>query len=129
MAGLCRVLIAATLVIHLLVGCCSHHAHACDNKDCPSPTHSDATHDGQCSDSGSDHSHHGPQDCEGTKCSFVSPSRSVSDSFVLPLQPFFAAMLDNQLPQVGAGREHYSLASGRLQLPVRLHLAYQVLLI
>ena len=129
MARLCRILIAATLVVHLTVGCCSHHAHACEGKDRPSPAHSDATPDGQCHGQSADHSHHGAEDCREEKCSFVSPNRTVSDSFVLPLQAFFVALLDDQLPLVGIGREQHTLSSGRLLLPVRLHLANQVLLI
>jgi hypothetical protein len=133
MAGLCRILIAATLVVHLMVGCCSHHAHACDNKDGPSSAHSDASHDGDCPESGGDDSHHGPQNCQGDRCSFlsrtVSPSQAVSDSFTLPFQTVFVALPDDQLPLVGFGPEPLSLTSGRLLLSVRLHLANQVLLI
>lgn len=153
MAGLCRILIAATLVVHLTVGCCAHHAHACEGKDRPSTAHSDATPDGQrpgrsedhshhgtkdckaetpdgqCPGQSADHSHHGAEDCQGEECSFVPPNRAVSDSFVLPLQALFVALLDDQIPLVGIGREQHTLSSGRLILPVRLHLANQVLLI
>jgi hypothetical protein len=129
MAGLCRILVAATLVVHLTVGCCWHHAHGCEGKDRPTPPHSDATHDGQCSKSSIDHSQHGPQGCEGAKCSFVSSSRTVSDSFVQPVQASFVALLDDQPSLVGIGSEQYSPTSGRLLPPVRLHLANQVLLI
>ena len=131
MAGLCRVLIAATLVVHLTVGCCSHHAHGCDGMDCPSVAHSDAAHDhdGQYPDNGGDRSPHGAQDCQGVKCSFVFPSRTATDSVVRPFQTSFAVLLNDQTSLVGCGIEQYSQISGRLMLPVRLHLANQVLLI
>jgi hypothetical protein len=129
MAKLCRIATAAMLAVHITVGCCAHHAHGCEGKDCSSSAHGDATHDGQCPGRGAGNSHHGSHDCHGEKCSFVSPSRTVSDSLVLPFQAFFAPSLDNQLPPVGMGRGRDFLASGRLLLPVRLHLANQVLLI
>ena len=129
MAVLGRILIAATLVVHLMVGCCSHHAHGCDGKDCPLPAHGDVTPDGQCPEGGDDHSHHGQHDCQGAKCFFVSPSRTVNDSSIQPFQASVAVLL-NELPSlVNLNTEQYSLASGRLLLPVRLHLANQVLLI
>jgi hypothetical protein len=130
-----RILTAAMLAVHLMVGCCSHHAHACDNKDRPSLAHSDASHDGdQCPESGDDYSHHGPQNCQGERCSYlaptVSPNQTVSDSLTLSFQTVFMALPDDQLPLVGFGPEQQlSLAAGRLLLPVRLHLANQVLLI
>jgi hypothetical protein len=133
MASLCRIVVAATLVVHLIVGCCAHHAHACDTRDCLSPADRAATQDGQCHESGGDHSHHGPRDCQGDKCSFlarsVSPNRAVSESRTLSFQTCFAALPDDRLPRVGFGPEQLSLASGRLLLPVPLHLANHVLLI
>ena len=129
MAGLCRILIAATLVVHLTVGCCSHHAHACDGKDCPLPAHCDATPDGQCPGHGTDHSHHGAKDCQGEKCSFIFPSRIVGDSPVEPFRAHFVALPNDQLPLAVVGREHLTLASCRQLLPVPLHLTNQVLLI
>jgi hypothetical protein len=130
-----RILTAAMLAIHLMVGCCWHHAHAGDNKDCSSPARNDASHDGdQCPESGDGHSHHGPQNCQGERCSFlapaVSPNQAVGGSLTLSFQTVFMALPDDQLPLVGFGPEQQlSLASGRLLLAVRLHLANQVLLI
>jgi hypothetical protein len=129
MAGLCRILMAATLVVHLTVGCCWHHAHACEGKDCSRPAHGDAPHDGRCPESGGDHSHHGANDCHGAKCSFVIPSRAVCDSFVRPFQASISVLVDAQPSPAGFGPEQHALFSGWLLLPVRLHLANQVLLI
>lgn len=127
MAVFCRILIAGTLVVHLTVGCCGHHAHACEGD--LSPAHSDATHDGQCPENECDHSHHGANDCQGARCSFVSSSRPVGDWLVQPLQASFPTLLCDQPSLVGFSPEQPTLSSGRLLLPVRLHLANQVLLI
>jgi hypothetical protein len=129
MAGLCRILIAATLVVHLMVGCCAHHAHGCEGEDRLSPAHHDATHDGQCTESGGDRSQHGAPGCQEVKCSYVSPSRPASDCFVQPSQASFAALLNDLPSLVGIGSGLRFRATGRLLLPVRLHLANQVLLI
>ena len=129
MAKLCRIVTAAILVVHLIVGCCAHHAHACDGHGHSPSARGDATSGGRCPESGGDHSRHGPKDCQGAKCSFVSPSRTVSDSFVPPLQASCARLLDDPASPLGVGSEQHSRATGRLLLPVRLHLANQVLLI
>ncbi len=127
MAAFCRILIAGTLVVHLTVGCCGHHAHACEGDF--SLAHRDATQDGQCRANECDHSHHGANDCQGARCSFVSSSRPVSDRLVPPHQASFSALLYDRPSLVGFSPEQPTLSSGRLLLPVRLHLANQVLLI
>jgi hypothetical protein len=129
MAVLCRILIAATLVVHLTVGCCSHHAHACDAGSCNLPAHGEGAHDGQCPESGADHSHHGANDCQGPMCSLVFSSRTVGNLFAGLCQASLAALPDEATAQVVLGHEPCFLSSGRLLLPVRLHLANQVLLI
>ena len=47
MAGLSRILSIATLIVHLMVGCCSHHAQGCESKDRSAAT-SEPTLDGRC---------------------------------------------------------------------------------
>ena len=32
MAGLVRIVTAAMLAVHVMVGCCAHHAHACEQR-------------------------------------------------------------------------------------------------
>ncbi len=126
MAALCRILTAATLVVHMMVGCCAHHAHAC--KGDLSPAHGDAAHDGQ-SPGDSHPSHHGANDCQGAKCSMVCSGQPDGDSLVQPFQAFRAVLLDDRPSPAGSGRQRYDQASGRLLLPVRPHLANRVLLI
>ena len=131
MSGLFRILIAVVFAAHLTVGCCSHHAHACDNSGHSSPAQGAAT-PGQYSDSSSsgvDHANRGPQDCQGAQCSTVSPRRTVIDSLVPPFQASFAPLFDDLASLVSVVSEQHFFSAGRLLLPVRLHLANQVLLI
>lgn len=134
MAGLWRIVTAALLVTHLMVGCCAHHSHACEaathsSSDVDvdaSGTHGECFHSPGCQ---ADHDQHGPQDCQGDKCSFVFRGQLANYSFG-QLQQAFLAVLPDARPSLGEFRpEQPSLASGRLLLPVRLHLANQVLLI
>jgi hypothetical protein len=129
MATLCRIFVAATLLVHLMVGCCSHHAHDCESAALSSPVHSHATHDDQCPENGSDHSHHGADDCEGVKCSFVRSNQIASDSFGRPSQAFLVAVPCDPAAVVGIVSERHFVAADWPALPVRLHLANQVLLI
>jgi hypothetical protein len=127
MAALCRILIAATLVVHLTMGCCSHHAHSCQGD--LSRAQSGTPHDGQYSASCAEHSNHGANDCHGERCVSAASSRVPVGWPATSSQTFVVASLDERIPRAGFGSEQCSLASGRLLLPVRLHLANQVLLI
>ena len=133
MAGLFRILIAAALVVHLAVGCCAHHAHGCDGPEDTSPAQCPATPDGHGRDTSgghADHSHHGPDDCQGAKCSVVALSRPIRDTFSQPSEAFVVPVLDDEFASLtGILVTHRSMPSGRRSLPVRLHLANQVLLI
>ena len=128
MAGFCQILTAATLVFHLMVGCCSHHAHACQS-DCGCPSHHDAAREGQCPEGDSHHSHHGADECLGSKCSFIATSRTVTDSPVQPVAATFAVALGDMPAPARLGAERSSRIADHLLWPVRLHLANQVLLI
>ena len=134
MSGLLRILTAVVFTAHLTVGCCSHHAHACDGQGHLPPAQGTATTHGQCPESpGSaaeaDHANHGPQECQGGKCSVASQRATGSNPFPPPSHAFVAPLLDSASSLVGAGSEQHFFSAGRLLLPVRLHLANQVLLI
>lgn len=125
MSRLIRILTAVVFTVHLLVGCCAHHAHACECQEGMQPAH------GQCPDSHegkTDHSQHGPQDCQGSQCSFVASISPSSDAFVQPSQAFVTALFTDQTSLVDAGSEQHCFPTGRL-LSVRLYLVNQVLLI
>jgi hypothetical protein len=127
-----RCLTAVMLAVHVTVGCCAHHVHACEDQGhCP-PGGGGTSPDGQCHaghSSPAEHAHHGPHDCQGSKCSFIVTSQTAGNAFVQLSQVFFVPLLDDlsSLPGICCG-QHF-LPTGRLLLPVRLHLANQVLLI
>ena len=73
MARLAAILSVALLVVHLGVGCCcACHVHRCESDRAFSAIHGTATLDVGCSLCICHHSHHGPLECRGYKCSFVS---------------------------------------------------------
>lgn len=132
MSRLIRIVTAAVFTAHMMLGCCSHHAHACDGKDCPSSSRGTPTHDSQCPDShgnGSDHSQHGSPDCHGAKCSFVPPRSEAGNLFGHFFQMFAAPLFQALSSQAGIANEQRFFAAGRLLTPIRLELANQVLLI
>jgi hypothetical protein len=126
MSRLFRILTAVVFAVHLMVGCCWHHAHACETKGDVQPAHGQYPNS---HDSGTNHSQHGPHDCQGGKCSIVVSSSPNSNSFAQPFQASVVLLLDDQHPLVGSGSEQHFFATGWFLLPVRLHLANQVLLI
>lgn len=132
MVLLCRIVTAAIFVVHLTVGCCVHHAHACDSQGHSSPADEPATPDDQCPESGgshADHTHHGPQDCQGATCSVIPSNQTVGGLRGQPVQTLVVPLLTDLSSLVGSVSEQHSFGAGRLLLPVRLHLANQVLLI
>lgn len=129
MVWLSRILSIAMLVVHLMVGCCSYHAHGCEGKHTSSPTHRNATLQRQCSECSCDHSHRGPRECQGRKCPLVSPRRPVGGAFSPPFQASFAVLPKAHVLRLASSLHQQSWATGRLLLSVRLHLANQVLLI
>jgi hypothetical protein len=126
MAGLARILSIAALIVHLMVGCCSHHAQGYESKDCSAAT-GEPTPDGRCTQCLCDH--HGTEDCQRCKCFLPSPRRTVAGSVLLRFQTSFAALPDDRLSGAGIASHVRFRATGRLLMPVRLHLANQVLLI
>jgi hypothetical protein len=128
-AGLLRILTAAMLAVHVMVGCCAHHAHACDGQAHSSCSEGVATHDGQCPQGGADHGHHGPGHCQGSQCSFVSSTGPNTHSFARPSLAFVTPLRDEQYFSIGANFGQRFFATGRLLPSVRLHLVNQVLLI
>jgi hypothetical protein len=125
MSRLFRILTAVVFAVHLMVGCCWHHAHACESEVDVHPAHE------QCADShdsGTNHSQHGPQDCQESQCSFVAAVSPSSHWLAQPSQAC-VGVLTGQPSLVGAGSEQHCFTAGRLLLSVRLYLVNQVLLI
>jgi hypothetical protein len=132
MGGICRMVSAAIFLAHMTVGCCAHHAHAVDGGSQSSPIQDSALCDGaSCGNSGdqSGHAPHAPQDCQGDACFAVSVSPGVPDSLEDSGQAL-ASVLPCKRPHVARiGSSVHALVLRRMPLPVRLHLANQVLLI
>ncbi len=126
MGALSRILNVAAMVVYLTVGCCSH---PCESKPCSPPVHSNATPDERASHCRCDHSHHKTRDCQGVTCSLISPRRTASGSLIAPFQVLFVALRDGQHTRGAIGSQQHSQATACVLLPVRLHLANQVLLI
>lgn len=126
MAGLARILSIATLIVHLMVGCCSHHAQGCESRDRSAAT-GESTPDGRCAPCLCDH--HGTEDCRSSKCSLPFPRRTVAGSALPRSEASLATWTDSGLSGAGIASHERFRATGRLLMPVRLHLANQVLLI
>ncbi len=124
------ILSIALVVVHLTVGCCC----ACGADICESEYASSAICDAAaleviCPECLCDRSHQGPLECPGCQCSLALPSRSASGPFSLKLQVSSAVLTaaDFSLPAISLHQQ--SRTTGCLPLPIRLHLANQVLLI
>jgi hypothetical protein len=127
MAMFFRLLTAATLAIHLLVGCCAHHAHAASAASPRHETNVDACcgHHEQSGDSHSER--HG---CENEKCSFLRSSDDSPAKFVFQVhRPSVALWHDASVPRLPGIQAAGIFPADDLFPPLRLHLAHQVLLI
>ena len=80
-------------------------------------------------DGGAIHSHHGPHDCQGGTLFLRGVEQAEQQCVRSAVPSVRPALLDDQYSLIGAGSEQHLFAAGRLLLPVRLHLANQVLLI
>jgi hypothetical protein len=126
-----RIACAVILMVHLMVGCCGHHAHACESHvQSPSLPNAPASDD-DCPDHAGlplEHSHHGSHDCQGTSCSVVLQNRTTAELTAEPSEVFAAAIIDGLNPSVDTVSVQRTLPACRLP-SVRLHLANQILLI
>jgi hypothetical protein len=135
MADLGRILTAAMFAFHVIVGCCAHHAHACNEMDASHPSHEAEVSvghsvEGFCLGHLVDHVEHGPNDCHGSQCTFVRPTHDVVVPSLVQLGHLW--VLPSLCHQLGAGEfseAQHCFPAGRLLMPVPLHLANQVLLI
>lgn len=125
-----HVLTVVMLTIHLMMGCCWHHAHGGHEGTPTSVDHLSATDAApSCPD---DLSNHGSRGCYEPPCSFVASGRPVVNAMTVSWcsQAVLGVLLNDS-----SSTEDFSASSRRLlavdrpSLPVRLHLANQVLLI
>ena len=115
------------LFAHTLLGCCSHHAHGSIG-----PASAPFCQVQHQDDNGAkcDHSHKGDPICEGNKCVFVRPVRVQPGDFVAWSQfAWVLTSLGDLGAAMGTSPASLPLSPHGQMLPVRLHLANQVLLI
>ena len=132
-------LTAVTFVLHLGLGCCAHHTHGSGGNEraIPTPPADVVTHHGHSH--GHDHSvpdsnapeHPGDShsDCHQNHCTFLVTGKTtiVPDTLVAAL---LAATPDAVVAQISSSSANWIRDTGdHLQLPVRLHLLKQVMLI
>jgi len=134
MGYMLHVAVALLLVVHLTVGCCAHHGHACNDQTLPAPHGvTDAADDScPCSHESPDeahHSHHGPGDCQGSVCSAVLSSATGSGKSGESVQVSFAITWVDMRSSLRPACEQHPVPGGWPPLAVRLHLLHHVLLI
>jgi len=126
-------LVAVLLSLHMLLGCCWHHAHACSSACQTAATaacgHADGDDDdGHCQhSSGSRPGHHPTDACTGERCSFVASPKtaSVGPQVDAPSLGVWS-LVSLELPAVDSASAG-QCARVAAAPPERLHLVYQVL--
>ena len=134
MLRLLRMVTVSLLVAQLMAGyCCAHHVRLCDR-----PVHSPLMQgeampgspcSSDCSSSPSEHQHHGHRDCKVGPCSTVLLNRVLGNLSTQPSQAFAVSLHGAPFTLIGIASLRHSSPPSGLLLPVRLHLANQVLLI
>lgn len=127
---------AAAFLLHMVLGCCIHHAHAAGDTPCrgecsKSPTHSHAEHDHASQSPHEDAPWEAPRPgerCNEAKCVFVATAKSLLpelvDAAVFPALANDLRALQHETPNVV-----FVDTGGAFALPLRLHLFNQVLLL
>ena len=129
MARFVRFLLVVMLVVHLVVGYCACRLRACEREHPPSATHIDAPPEGPCSECKCDSSDHAPRGCDGCKCSVATPRRHVAGSSSAKLRTSLFTVPHARVSRLEVSLQQRDWTAGRHGLPIRLHLAYRVLLI
>jgi hypothetical protein len=122
-------LTAAVLFAHSVLGCCWHHAHTCQHDTASAVCDENHAHADHGSPGSEGTSHHNTGICTKEKCVFVRPS-------IDPMAEgaeMVAISIFGLLPTSDVGLKPVLFSSEWREcsppLPVRLHLAHQVLLI
>ena len=134
MPKLVRNIASVLVLIHMMGGCCLHHAHAeqtshCDvaaarEDDCDHPS-SDCLHVAECCE----HSHHGERrECEEESCRFI-PGRLRADNEVTVIPARVVFVRDDVSPLLSAGYSRAGDIIFRGAPPVPLHVLKQSFLL
>jgi len=120
-----------TVAVHMVFGCCLHHAHASgrqvdlpDSVDaaCPCEHHGHQHERQPC-----DHSN-GPEGCDEGQCTFIRPDSPGNSDLLAGFQCLPLISCLPPLPMLSE-TDTAELAPSRLGAPIPLHLLNQVLLI
>jgi hypothetical protein len=141
MRPLVSLISVAAFLLHLGLGCCAHHAHGGGEGPCEFRTSStesganhghshDHSHDHSAPDSNSpEHPGDSHNDCHESHCFFLVSGKTTvhPDTLIAALPPL---TLDASIKQSVVPSANWRRDTGdHLQLPVRLHLFHQVMLI
>jgi hypothetical protein len=130
-------LTAGLLAMHAVLGCCWHHAHACEREctqaalesSAPHAAHVDHDADSCDSTNSKPGQNHGPHACQKGKCVFLGTVENRADvSLGLNLSSHVSATFYTVSSQMPAAVRPLFAADALLP-PLRLHLAHQVLLL
>ena len=131
-------LTAVMLFAHTVLGCCSHHVHACGESHGSVAFGVGTSH---CSDAcgehsagnsrqtGHEHQGSGHDDCRGTTCDFGRPTNGREANACYVLARSMDLRSSDPLSALAGGQVEHELGVTRVLLPIRLHLVHQVLLI
>jgi hypothetical protein len=116
------------LVMHLTLGCCGHHEHACPPSVATSQS-AEAAGNHDDTDTAPSHTHEGPDHCKSPACVFLA--RGIAGRVAFTAAPALSAAMHNA-PQTALRGRPFRLAEYRIDCrhwPLPLHLLNQVLLI
>jgi hypothetical protein len=129
MSRLTCILSITLMVVHLTVDCCcACHAHACESE-CSLAIRNAEALEVKGLECLCDHSHHGPLECRSCDSSTALPTRIVGRPKNQKVRAIFVASTAADLPRPSIRLAQKFRVAGNLLLPIRLHLANQVLLI
>lgn len=128
MVRLSHIVSIATLVVHLVVGCCAHIARACEGRDAVWAGHYRTLFAGHCPNCSCDPWRRGSEERQDRKY-FLAPPRRPMGGFVdSPFQPPCVVCSGTDVSRAGVSLHREFRTTGRLS-PIRLHLVKRVLLI
>ena len=129
MHSLFSLITAASLILHLGLGCCAHHVHSHDNRSQTAATTHSHGHVPDEHSQTSDQSEPHKKDCQEPSCVYLSGAKVVLTHDIAPLTTAVVpTATDSLLCERCSQRSHIEVESGH-RVPMRLHLYYQILLI
>lgn len=129
MIRLARNLCITILTVHLTVGCCTSFAHRCRTRLSSWRVPRGTVVQRRCQQCRCESSHRGPKECQHPKRPVTARRRPTDGPAGSQFPASFAVVHHGCFSRCEPGLQQHSSATGRLLMPVRLHLANRVLLI